>query len=241
MSRLAILGYHKIGAPAPGGWETWFYVPEAVFAEQLAVLRSAGWRPVDLTTFLRGLTEPESLPERAALITFDDGYSSVREVALPVLERFGYPAVLFIPTDFVGRTNLFDLESEPEEPLCDWDELRELVRRGIAVQSHGCSHRAFSELAPTDRALELERSKAALEAELAQPVELFAYPYGDDAGTPPDLHETFARTGYLAACRYGGGTISMPPADPYRLERLAMGPDTDLRTALEVEESGDGS
>ena len=162
MSRVAILGYHKVGPPAPGGWETWFYVPEAVFAEQLALLRSAGWQPIDLSTFVRGLTEPESLPERAALITFDDGYSSVREVALPVLERFGYPAVLFMPTDFVGGTNHFDLESEPEEPLCDWDDLRALVLRGIAVQSHGSSHRAFSELAPADRALELERSKAAL-------------------------------------------------------------------------------
>jgi peptidoglycan/xylan/chitin deacetylase (PgdA/CDA1 family) len=241
VSRVAILGYHKVGPPPPDGWETWFHIPEATFAAQLAVLRSAGWQPVDLSTFLRGLAEPERLPERAALITFDDGYSSVREVALPLLESFGYPAVLFMPTDFVGRTNLFDLESEPEEPLCDWDDLRELVRRGFAVQSHGASHRAFSELAPTDRALEIERSKAALEAELAQPVELFSYPYGDDGGTSPDVREALARAGYLAACGYGGGVISMPPEDPYRLDRLAMGPDTDLMTELELGGSGDGS
>jgi len=241
MSRIAILGYHKIGPPAPGGWETWFYVPEAVFAEQLAALRDGGWQPVDLATFLRGLTEPEQLPERAALITFDDGYSSVLEVALPWLERFGYPGVLFMPTDFVGGTNLFDLENEPEEPLCDWDELRELVRRGVAVQSHGVSHRAFSELSPAERGLELERSKAALEAALAQTVELFAYPYGDDAGAPPDVREALARTGYLGACLYGGGTFTIPPQDPYRLERLAMGPDTDLTTALEPRWSGVGS
>lgn len=233
MSRIAILGYHKVGPPAPGGWETWFYVPEAVFAEQLAALRDGGWQPLDIATFRRGLTEPELLPDRAALITFDDGYRSVHEVALPCLERFGYPAVLFMPTDFVGRTNLFDLESEPEEPLCDWDDLRELVRRGVAVQSHGASHRAFSELAPPERALELERSKSALEAELDQTVELFAYPYGDDAGTPPDVREALVRTGYLAACGYGGGTVPIPPADPYRLERLAIGPDTDLTSALE--------
>ena len=229
MSRVAILGYHKIGAPAPGGWETWYYVPEPVFGEQLAVLRDGGWQPVDLATFVRGLAEPTELPEQAALITFDDGYRSVFEVALPILERFGYPAVLFVPTDFVGRTNLFDLESEPEEPLCDWDDLRELVRCGVAVQSHGASHRAFSELAPTERVLELEGSKALLEAELGQAVELFAYPYGDDAGTEP---KALVRAGYRAAFGYGGGPVSTPPADPYRLERLAMGPDTDLGAAL---------
>jgi peptidoglycan/xylan/chitin deacetylase (PgdA/CDA1 family) len=230
VSRIAILGYHKIGAPAPGGWETWFYVPEEVFAEQLAALAEGGWQPVDCATFLRSLTEPELLPERAALITFDDGYRSVLEVALPVLERSGHPAVLFMPTDFVGRTNVFDAESEPEEPLCDWDDLRELVRRGVAVQSHGASHRAFSELAPADRALELESSKALLESQLGQAVEVFAYPYGDDAGTKP---EAFVQAGYRAAFGYGGGPVSTPAADPYRLERLAIGPDTDLEAALD--------
>jgi peptidoglycan/xylan/chitin deacetylase (PgdA/CDA1 family) len=233
VSRIAILGYHKVGPPAPGSWETWFSVPEDVFASQLTALRDGGWQPVDGAAFLRGLAEPEALPERAALITFDDGYRSVLEVALPWLERFGYPAVIFVPTDYVGRTNLFDRDNEPQEPLCDWDDLRELARRGVAVESHGASHRTFSELTTSEREGELERSKAALEAELAQAVELFAYPYGDDAGAPPDVREALARAGYLAACGYGGGLVSLPPEDPYRLERVAMGPDTDLTAMLE--------
>lgn len=230
MSRIAILGYHKVGPPAPDGWDTWFYVPEQAFAEQLATLGDSGWQPVDCATFLHGLTEPTVLPERAALITFDDGYRSVRELALPLLQHFGYPAVLFMPTDFVGGTNVFDLESEPEERLCDWDDLRELLRAGVAVQSHGASHRAFSELTPDEREHELERSKTLLEAELGQPVELFAYPYGDDGGIVP---EALIRAGYSAAFGYGGSPVSTPPAEPYRLERLAMGPDTELGAALE--------
>jgi peptidoglycan/xylan/chitin deacetylase (PgdA/CDA1 family) len=231
MKRIAVLGYHKIGTPAPGGWETWFYIPEDVFAEQLAVLRDGGWQPVDMTTFVESVSEPEGLPEQTALITFDDGQRSLREIALPVLERFGYPAVLFMPTDFVGLTNTFD--SEPDEPLCDWDDLRELLQRGVAVQSHGESHRPFSELGQQERALELERSKAVLEAELEQSVELFAYPYGDDGGLSPELHDALRRTGYVAAFGYGGEPFSFPVTDPYRLERVAMGPDTDLEAVLE--------
>jgi peptidoglycan/xylan/chitin deacetylase (PgdA/CDA1 family) len=231
VKRIAVLSYHKIGTPAPGGWETWFYIPEDVFAEQLAVLRDGGWQPVDMSTFVEGLTEPEGLPEQMALITFDDGQRSVREVALPLLERFGYPAVLFMPTNFVGLTNTFD--SEPDEPLCDWDDLRELLGRGVAVQSHGVSHRRFSELGPQERALEVERSKAVLEAKLEKSVKLFAYPYGDDADLPPELHQALERTGYVAAFGYGGGPFSFPVTDPYRLERVAMGPDTDLEAVLE--------
>lgn len=229
MSRIAILGYHKVGPPAPGSWETWFSVPEDVFASQLTVLRDGGWEPVDGGTFLRGLVDPETLPERAALITFDDGYRSVLEVALPLLEDFGYPAVIFVPTDYVGRTNLFDGDDEPQEPLCDWDDLRELARRGVAVESHGASHRTFSELTHPECAAELEGSKATLEDALGQAVQLFAYPYGDDGGAAPQVREA----GYRAAFVYGGGPISMPPKDAYRLERLAMGPDSDLAAMLD--------
>jgi peptidoglycan/xylan/chitin deacetylase (PgdA/CDA1 family) len=229
VSKIAILGYHKVGPPAPGSWETWFSVPEDVFASQLTVLRDGGWQPVDGAAFLRGLAEPETLPERAALITFDDGYRSVLEAGLPLLERFGYPAVIFVPTNYVGRTNLFDGDDEPQEPLCDWDDLRELARRGVAVESHGASHRTFSELTPAERAAELEGSRAALEAELGQPVQLFAYPYGDDGGAAPEVREA----GYRAAFGYGGGPISLSPADAYRLERLTMGPDSDLAAMLD--------
>src|SRR5215216_3962214 len=99
---LAILGYHKIGEPPPGGWQTWFYVPEEIFVGHLSYLREHGWRIIDLLTLFGGITAPESLPERAALLTFDDGYRSMRTVALPWLLRFGYPAVLFVPTDYIG-------------------------------------------------------------------------------------------------------------------------------------------
>ena len=58
VSRIAVLGYHKVGPPGPGAWETWFYVPEDVFAAHLTALRDGGWQPVDGATFLRGLAEP---------------------------------------------------------------------------------------------------------------------------------------------------------------------------------------
>ena len=120
---LAILGYHKIGEPSAGGRRTWFYVPQEIFAGHLRYLREHGWRVIDLQALFRGIAAPESLPERAALLTFDDGYSSIRTVALPWLRRFGYPAVLFVPTDYIGGTNDFDAGEEPEEAICDWDDL----------------------------------------------------------------------------------------------------------------------
>jgi peptidoglycan/xylan/chitin deacetylase (PgdA/CDA1 family) len=228
---LAILGYHKIGAP-PGGWETWFYIPESTFASQLACLRDAGFEVIDITRLLRGLDEPESLPRRAALITFDDGYRSNLEVAVPWLRRFGFPAVMFVPTDYIGGLNSFDADAEPEEAICDFAELRELERAGVSVQSHGAAHRRFSALTPAEQERELARSRAVLEEGLGHPIELFSFPYGDDGPDPTRLKRLMRSIGYRAACLYGGGVNAVPVADRFRLARLAMGPDTDLPALL---------
>ena len=230
---LAILGYHKIGEPPPGGWQTWFYVPEEIFVGHLSYLHDQGWRMIDLLALFRGLTAPESLPERAALLTFDDGYRSMRTVVLPWLLRFGYPAVLFVPTDYIGGSNDFDARYEPAEPICGWHDLRELERLGVSIQSHGASHRSFSKLGLPEQEEELARSKTILEAGLEKPVEAFAYPYGDGGKEPRSTGKALGRVGYRVACLYKGGPNPLPIEEPYRLTRLAMGPDTDLRVALE--------
>src|SRR5436190_8760301 len=116
---LAILAYHKIGNPPPGGWETWFYIPEITFGAHLRYLRESGWPVIDGQALLRGLARPESLPQKAAMLTFDDGYRSTLEVAAPWLRRFDYPGLTFVPTAFIGGCNTFDGGVEPDEAICD--------------------------------------------------------------------------------------------------------------------------
>jgi peptidoglycan/xylan/chitin deacetylase (PgdA/CDA1 family) len=230
---LAILGYHKIGPPSPGGWETWYSLPEAQFVAHLESLREDGWEAIDLATLLAGLRAPDRLPARAVLLTFDDGYRSLLDAALPHLVRFGYPAIVFVPTDYIGGTNAFDADTaEPVEAICGWDDLRELELRGVVVQPHGSSHRRFSSLEPAEREQELRRSRDVLVAGLGRPAEVFAFPYGDDGGDLEAIRPALARLGYRAACLYGGGPNRLPIADVYRLQRVAMGPDTDLRAEL---------
>ena len=230
---LAILSFHKIGDPGPGGWNSWFYIPEKTFAGHLRFLKDNNWNVIDVPAFLAGLRAFEKLPERAVLLTFDDGYRSVREVALPWLRRFGYPAVSFVSTGYIGGCSTFDRGDEPEEPICDWEDLRELQQQGISIQSHGVTHRGFSSLGPEEQEEELTRSKVVLEAQLGNRVEVFAFPYGDNGGNPPESAKTLEKVGFRAACVYGGGPNPLPVADTYRLTRVAMGPDTDLRTELE--------
>ncbi len=227
---LVVLSFHKIGKPSVPEWDTRFYIPEDVFTAQLDYLRTNGWRVLGAGEFLRGLSDPDALTERSALLTFDDGYRSTATVALPCLRRFGFPAVVFVPTGYIGGTNAFDLDNEPEERMCTWNELRELEAGGVAVESHGVTHRAFSELSQTERREELEGSKAVLEAGLRKTVQLFAFPYGD-GGAPDALRAALCQAGYRAAFLFAEketyAAETPPVRDPYRVDRIAMGPDTD--------------
>lgn len=230
---LAVLAYHKVGEPPLGGWETWYHVPEALFVAQLRHLVNTGWEVIDLDRFRTGLTNTETLPRRAALITFDDGYMSTKEVALPCLQDLSLPAVVFVPTAFVGSRNDFDRGAEPKEAMCGWSDLRELRANGVSIQSHGVAHRNFEALDPEEQRRELLDSRRVIEDQLGDRVNAFSFPYGA-AGSDPLVVDALLRdSGYELAFLYGGGVEPLPVADPLRIKRLAIGADTDLPSLLD--------
>ena len=232
-SRLAILGFHKIGRPKDGSYPSWNYVSGERFTEYLRLLEEEGWTAIGLEAFLQALSGAAALPARSVLITFDDGYRSTLTEALPRLLDFSYPAVVFVPTAYVGGLNTFDADIEPEEDMCSWEELAELQRNGVSVQAHGVNHAPLSSLDEGGLLRELAGSKAELENRLGFPVEVFADPYGD-AGHPLLTSDLMAAVGYRAACLYGGGPFSFGDGapDPYRIPRLALGPDSNLAALL---------
>jgi peptidoglycan/xylan/chitin deacetylase (PgdA/CDA1 family) len=64
-------------------------------------------RPVTPAEFTRRLSSGEPFESRTCLVTFDDGWYDNMEYALPLLRKYGVPAVLFVPTDFPGGDRYF--------------------------------------------------------------------------------------------------------------------------------------
>ncbi len=234
INSVAILAYHKIGEPPSDGWPTWSYVSEYVFTEHLRYLHENGWKVISLDTFLAGLIDPTTLPERAALITFDDGYRNNLDIALPCLQRFSFPAVIFVPAAFVGGYNAFDADIfyEPKEPICTWKELRSLETHSISVQSHGFLHRHLSKLSVEEQRVEIIQSKAILEDKLGKRIDAFSFAYGDDGLNNVQIENMLAEASYAAAFLYKGGPVDVSVAQPYKLSRVPVGPDTDLHLVL---------
>ncbi len=233
---LAILSYHKIGEPSLTAWRSWFYVPLQAFKLQMQWLRDNNWQVISMEAFTTALADLALFPAKSALITFDDGYRSVLENAAPVLQQFAYPAVLFIPTDYVGQTNRFDQGAEPEEPICSWQDLRDLEQTGVSIQSHSSSHRRFSYLSEEQQLSELRSSKELLEGKLGKQIALFAFPYGDQGSDLERVQNMLRHAGYSAAFTYGGASIPLPITgnlvEKYRLPRLAMGANIKMSAAM---------
>lgn len=229
-----ILGYHKIGPQPPDTWTSWYYTPTALFVRHLEWLREEGYAYLNLESFLRGAEDPASLPEKSALVTFDDGYRSILRHGLPEMEAAGCPGVIFVPTQYVGGRNDFDLHEEPSEEILSWAEMRELEKRGIALQSHGVTHRGLSGLSLKECKEEIVTSKAVLEEHLHRPVLTYSFPYGD-GGTPDTadvVQELLQEAGYRAAFRYGPEPKPFSPENLFQLGRIGLGMDTDLAEAV---------
>jgi len=229
---LAVLGYHKIGPPSLEGWDSWYYVPESIFEAQLRYIHENGWTVIDAATLLAGLADPDILPAKAAVVTFDDAYRSVLTHALPHMQEHGFPGIIFAPTQFIGGLNLFDANTRhAPEQICNWEELKQLQQAGLSIHSHSVSHRGFSRLSAADIEQEASISKAVLEERLGSEVSLFAYPLSDP-GESPELHPIMRQVGYRAAFMFTGGPILQPISDIYRLPRIPIWRDSDLDAAL---------
>lgn len=221
---LRVLMYHKVN-DVP---ENPLSVPVGLFDEQMAVLGELGYQVVSLDAVLDHIAGTRPLPPGAVLITFDDGYRDILENALPVLRRYGYPAVIFVPIGYLD-----DAQPLPHEEhlaaqgivngTLRWEELPELEAGGIRVESHGISHRPLADLDVDEAAREITLSKLRLEERLGRPVPAFAYVKGSEAHYRPVHLSLLKQAGYeIAFTSVSGGNRA--EMDPLRLHRYNIEP-----------------
>ncbi|HKP13782.1 MAG TPA: polysaccharide deacetylase family protein [Blastocatellia bacterium] len=95
--RLLILAYHGISQEDEHLWAPELYMPPAFFRERLETIKRARCNVLPLAEALSKLYAGD-LPERCAVLTFDDGASDFYTQALPILQDYGYPATVYLTT-----------------------------------------------------------------------------------------------------------------------------------------------
>ncbi len=202
-----ILCYHRFGSDLKNK----LVISAADFDRQMAYLRDNGYSVVRLSRLEGFLEGRVGLPTKSVVITVDDGFKSVMETAFPILRKYGFPATLFVYTDYVGAG----------PGALGWDELKKMQDSGlIDIQSHTKTHADLTTLGGDKEKIraELLVPLDLITRKLGRPVNELAYPYG---ATNPDVVALARESGLrLALTVDRGGNAFFQ--NPYMLRRTMV-------------------
>jgi peptidoglycan/xylan/chitin deacetylase (PgdA/CDA1 family) len=211
---VTILTYHAVDPL----WTAPLSVHPSRFAEQIAWIVEHR-QVVPLEELLDRV--PTGSSREFVALTFDDGYTSVLEHALPVLTRFNLPFTIFlIAKMYDGSGSSVDwVDKPPAHTLqtLDRSQIRELQAHGVRFGSHSHAHADMTTLG-YDRALaDLVRSREILQQLLGEDITTLAYPRGrhDDHVRRAAAAAGFARAFGLAVAPATRGTHALPRLGVY--------------------------
>lgn len=169
---IPVLCYHRFGSRASK-----LTVTPAAFTAQMEYLARNGYHVLTLTQLADFVAGKVPVPKRSVLITIDDGYRATYDIAYPILKKYGFPATVFLYSDFVGAGDALT-----------YPQMKELIASGlIEIQPHSKTHANLTlRLVDETDAKYRERLRREIDVpidtirdRLAVPSLAYAYPYGD--------------------------------------------------------------
>ena len=221
---IPILMYHHVGdwGESRADWASWV-VRSKEFRAQMDWLVANGFHTITFRELLAGQKAGESLPAKSVIISFDDGWSAQEGVVRAELEPRGLHAVFFVYTAAVGAT-------PNNSGYISWEQLRILESAGHEVQSHTVSHGRLTDMPPSQLDREMRESRATIEREMHQSVEVVAYPFGiyDER-----VMRAASAAGYEFGLRADADLVVGKPLQ-YRMPRIRVGYDDGIEVFAEA-------
>lgn len=219
-----ILLYHSISNSVSSKFTNWVVSPES-FESHMEYLHVNGYTSITVGRLVDAIENPETvLPDRAVVLTFDDGYTDFYLNALPSLKQYGFTATSYITTDYVGGVSKWlENDGEGNRRIMSWEQVSEVSAAGIECGAHSGSHPQLDTLSHAAIWDEISRSKNALEEHLSQQIDTFAYPHGYHNGF---VRRAVIRAGFTSACGVKHA-MSATYDDQFSLARIIIGSDTD--------------
>ena len=207
-----ILTYHKFGRPPRGARLRGLHLPPRLLQKQIRELHNDDYR-----TGAPAEASRDDGNRDVVVLTIDDGFRSVLELALPVLERAGAMATLYLVAGRLGGENDWEIaQGELAERLMSVEEVKEWVAAGQRIGSHTLTHPWLTRVPVESAREEIRASRQRLEDTFGVEVTDFCYPYGDWNVVVRDEVEA---AGYRTATTTDFG-VNKPGADPLALRRV---------------------
>ncbi len=199
-SPIPILYYHSIDYEEGNELR----VPPEEFEAHMEHLSQNGYESVTLDDLYQYFYAGKDLPEKAFVLTFDDGYEDNYIHAFPIAEKYGYSGTVFIVTEWIGGKGYLNRQ-----------QLLEMNQAGWQIESHTVTHPYLDSISTEQIKEELLTSKEVLEELLGKPKVAFAYPYGVYDSS---IIELCRETGYKMGLTIDRGWAG--PEDPFRMKRV---------------------
>jgi peptidoglycan/xylan/chitin deacetylase (PgdA/CDA1 family) len=148
-----VLVYYSFSKNKPGKTT----VTRDDFKAQMKYLKENGYNVITLDQLLDFLDYKEQIPEKSVVITFDDGWRSIYNIAFPIMKEYGFPATLFIYTDFIGGGKAIS-----------WKQVKKLSENGFDIQCKTKTHRNLA----------TKKKKESFKEYFKSLGRYLAYPYG---------------------------------------------------------------
>ena len=159
---------------------------------------------------------------KVACLTVDDGYQTFFTNALPLLQKYGFTATVFINSESVGGGSFMG-----------WNQLKEIHELGMEIGNHSHSHAYFLN-EQKDQQIEkfkqdVSKCQNNIEQRLGFKPEFFAYPYGE---FNLEMKVVLKNLGFKSAAAQNSGV--MYADDLFAMPRFPMaGPYTKLSAFIE--------
>lgn len=176
-SAAVILQYHHVSDATPESTS----ISPRLFAQHLQRIEALEMQVWPLPRLVERLKQGAELPDNVVVLTFDDAYESIHQVAWPLLKQREWPFTVFVATDAVDQD---------ARHMMSWQQLTELAQAGVTIANHTSTHTHLvrREAGESEQAwlarieADILQAQQRLTAEL-KPVEplsrLLAYPYGE--------------------------------------------------------------
>lgn len=208
-----ILVYHVINSAPASTNSPQLYVPVSEFTAQMQALKSAGWHAVTLDQVEAFWTHGKALgTTKPIVLTFDVGYASVYNNALPVLKQLGWVGVLDYESSGLAVS---------DGGLAD-SQVRGLVSAGWELDSQGVNAADLTTLGSSALQTQVAGARQTLQSSYGVHANWFAYPGGSYNSTVIAALKAAGFTGGLTTVAgWASGREST-----YALPRLVVAPGT---------------
>ncbi|MGQ9630365.1 MAG: polysaccharide deacetylase family protein [bacterium] len=218
--KIPVLLLHHVDIPPQGARLRGIYIAPHSLDRLLGYLNWRGYRTVSLDDLVLHIEGKRRLPPKSMVITFDDGYKDNHTSALPILQKYGFSATVFLVAGDIGGWASWESEEyDSDLPLLSAGEIEEMERNGIEFGSHSLTHPRLNRVTPEELRKEICASKALIEGLLDQPVRFFSYPYGNHND---EVKRLLRDCGYRGAVSTIPGMNDFARGDPLNIKRVEI-------------------